>query len=219
MGLYIINDMCKYLGQDLLANIWGDVAKILITYADNTNYEIRNNACYGIGLFAMNTKQNFTQFANDFLSVITRALKFPEEISKSEKDDMKFAKDNAISALGKIIKYHGKEIELEKWISVWIEGMPIEKDSEEGKEMNKFLMEILANSPQLVMGEGNKNIGHIVMILAKGYKSDFSEEETDKKIEEFVKGVKGNAELMNLVNASTAQMKGKVLNKIKELFN
>ena len=46
-----------------------------------------------------------------------------------------------------------------------------------------------------------------------------SEEETDKKIEEFVKGVKGNAELMNLVNASTAQMKGKVLNKIKELFN
>ena len=219
MGLYIINDMCKYLGQDLLATIWGDVAKILITYADNTNYEIRNNACYGIGLFAMNTKQNYNAFANDFLNVITRALKFPDEISKSEKDDMKFAKDNAISALGKIIKYHGKEIELEKWISVWIEGMPIEKDSEEGKEMNKFLMEILANSPQLVMGEGNKNIGHIVMILAKGYKSDFSEEETDKKIEEFVKGVKGNAELMNLVNASTAQMKGKVLNKIKELFN
>ena len=96
--------------------------------------------------------------------------------------------------------------------------MPIEKDSEEGKEMNKFLMEILVNSPQLIMGEGNKNIGHIVMILAKGYKSDFSEEETDKKIEEFIRGVKGNAELMNVVNASTAQMKGKVVNKIKELF-
>ena len=218
MGLFIIDDMVEFLGQTLLDKIWTDVAKALVTYADHANYEIRNAAAYGIGMFAQNTTQNFATYANDILEAVVRSLKFPANVPKTEKDDMKFSKDNSISALGKIIKNHGKEIDLGKWINVWLEGMPIEKDSEEGKIMNKFLIEILVQSPQLVMGEGNKNIGHIVMILAKGYNTDFSEEETDKKIVEFCKGVKANAELMNILKGSIDKMKSKIQNKVKELF-
>ena len=56
------------------------------------------------------------------------------------------------------------------------------------------------------------------MILAKGYNTDFSEEETDKKIVEFCKGVKANAELMNILKGSIDEMKSKIQNKVKELF-
>lgn len=219
MGLFIVDDMVEFLGQALLANIWTDIAKILVTYSDNTNYEIRNGACYGLGLFAEKTTQNFNLYVNDVLSAISRGMNFPGDVPKGERDDMKFAKDNAVSALGKVIQYHGKEIDLNKWVAVWLEGLPIVKDKEEGKKMNKLLMDILIQSPQLVMGEGNKNIGHIATILSKGYNTDFCEDDTNKKIEEFVKGVKGNADMMNIINQHVSNMKkGKTLNKVNELF-
>ena len=93
----------SFLGQTLLDKIWTDVAKALVTYADHANYEIRNAAAYGIGMFAQNTTQNFSTYANDILDAVVRSLKFPSNVPKTEKDDMKFSKDNSISALGKIM--------------------------------------------------------------------------------------------------------------------
>ena len=48
--------------------------------------------------------------------------------------DMKFAKDNAVSALGKTIKYHGQELnDLNKYLDIWVNKLPITKDHTEGK--------------------------------------------------------------------------------------
>ena len=219
LGLFIIDDMAEYLEQKLLNNIWTDIAKILITYVDHSDYELRNSACFGIGVFAQHTTNDFGFYANDLLNALAKGMVFPEDVPKAEKDDMKFAKDNAVSALGKIIKYHGKEIELNKWIGVWLKGLPIERDSEEGKIMNEFVMEILEQTPTLILGENNENLQHIIVVLAKAYDTDFAKEETSKKIKTFVNGVKANSAMMEVVKSYVNSAKaGKTLNKVKNLF-
>ena len=220
LGVLIVDDMAEFLGQALLSNIWTDIAKILVRFTNSMDFDLRNSAAYGIGVFSKFTTQNFELYANDLLTALTAAMTFPSNVKKSDKENMKFAKDNAISALGKIIQYHGKEIDLNKWIEVWINGLPITEDHEEGKLMNAFLIEILEKSPNLVLGADNKNLGHICKIFAKGYNTEFCTDETNKKIVEFVKGIKGNPAMMAIVENYTKSLKEgkKTKNKILELI-
>jgi len=42
------------------------------------------------------------------------------------------AKDNAIAALGKIIKYHSDKIEIKTALDLWLSNLPIKYDKNEG---------------------------------------------------------------------------------------
>ena len=220
LGVLIIDDMAEFLQQDLLGNIWTDIAKIMITYSNHKDYELRNAAAYGLGIFAKFTKNNFKTYENDLLNSIINAMTFPSDIPKADKEDMKFAKDNAVSALGKVIKYHGNELsDLNKYLDIWVNSLPITQDHTEGKLNNKFLMEILQNDPKKVLGENNKNLSHIIVVLSKAYNSDDSEEETNKLIEQFANGVLSNEEFKSVLDKVVNEhKKGKTLNKIKSLF-
>jgi flagellin-specific chaperone FliS len=52
LGLLLLGDMAEFLHQELLNNIWNDICTILIKYSPHANYEVRNAACYGLGVFA-----------------------------------------------------------------------------------------------------------------------------------------------------------------------
>jgi transcription termination factor NusB len=80
-------------------------------------------------------------------------------------------------------------------------------------------MEILQNDPKMVLGENNKNLSHIIVVLSKAYNSDDSEEETNKLIEQFANGVLNNQEFKSVLDKVISEhKKGKTLNKIKGLF-
>ena len=144
LGVLIIDDMAEFLQQDLIGNIWNEILKTMITYSNHKDYELRNAAAYGLGIFAKFTKNDFKMYENDLLNSILNSMTFPDDIPKAEIEDMKFAKDNAVSALGKTIKYHGQELnDLNKYLDIWVNKLPITKDHTEGKLNNKFLMEIL----------------------------------------------------------------------------
>ena len=220
LGVLIIDDMAEFLQQDLLGNIWTDIAKIMITYSTHKDYELRNAAAYGLGIFAKFTKNNFKSYENDLLNSIINAMTFPSDIPKADKEDMKFAKDNAVSALGKVIKYHWNELnDLNKYLDIWINSLPITQDHTEGKLNNKFLMEKLREDPNIILGDGNKNLSHIIVVLSKAYNSEDSEDDTNKLIEQFANGVLSNQEFKSVLDKVVSEhKKGKTLNKIKGLF-
>ena len=222
LGLLIVDDMAEFLQQELLENIWGEIQQIMIKYSSHNNYEVRNAACYGLGVFSQFTKHDFLKYGKDILTAVSNVIKLPidKSLTKTDRENYKFAKDNAVSALGKIIKYHGQEYpaELDSLIDFWVNSLPITQDKEEGKICNKFLLEILMKEPNKVLGPGNKNLGQIIVILAKGYKTDATDDEMDKNIDSFVQGVKNNAEYTAILNDTVSKQKGKTLNKIKSLF-
>ena len=192
VGLLLVDDMAEFLQQSVIGNIWTDICQIMIKYSNHKDNEVRNAACYGLGVFSQYTFNNYQLYAKDIITNIISAIKIPidNSLPKTEKETMKFAKDNAVSALGKIIKYQGKGIpELDNLIDLWVNSMPITQDEGEGLINNKFLMEIIKTDPSKVMGAGNKNLQQIIVILAKCYETESSNEELDKDIEEFIKGI------------------------------
>ena len=220
LGVLIIDDMAEFLQQDLIGNIWNEILKTMITYSNHKDYELRNAAAYGLGIFAKFTKNDFKMYENDLLNSILNSMTFPDDIPKADIEDMKFAKDNAVSALGKTIKYHGQELnDLNKYLDIWVNKLPITKDHTEGKLNNKFLMEILQKDPKMVLGENNKNLSHIIVVLSKAYNSDDSDDETNKLIEQFANGILNNNEFKSVLDKVVSEhKKGKTLNKIKGLF-
>ena len=222
LGVLLVGDMAEFLQQDIIGNIWDDICVILVKYANNSDDEVRNSACYGLGAFAQSTKNNFEKYYKDIVTVLISAINMPidKNLSKDEKNAKQFAKDNGVSALGKILKYQGQALgsDYENVFNLWINNLPIKQDDEEGLINNQFLMDILMKEPNKVLGIDNKNLAQIIIILAKAYNSEMSDELLDTNIEQFALGVKNNKEyneiLMNLVQ----KQKGKTLNRIKTLF-
>ena len=222
LGVLLVGDMAEFLQQDIIGNIWDDICVILVKYANNSDDEVRNSACYGLGAFAQSTKNNFEKYYKDIVTVLISAINMPidKNLSKDEKNAKQFAKDNGVSALGKILKYQGQALgsDYENVFNLWINNLPIKQDDEEGLINNQFLMDILMKEPNKVLGIDNKNLAQIIIILAKAYNSEMSDELLDTNIEQFALGVKNSKEyneiLMNLVQ----KQKGKTLNRIKTLF-
>ena len=220
LGLIIIDNMIEYLQQNLIYKIWDNLFNILIQFSTNSDYELKNAAAYGLGIFAKFTNNNFNLYKDNLLNAIINSLKFPKDIPKNEKKDMKFTKDNSVSALCKVIQYHGKELDnLNNYLQIWIDNMPITEDLEEGVINNKFLMEILMKEPNLILGENYKNLDKIIIIISKVYKTEGCDEETNNNIVKFVEVVKGNNDMKQILQKLfNTHKKGKTLNKLKNLF-
>ena len=222
LGILLIDDMAEFLQQDIIPNIWDDICKLLIKYASDKNDELRNSACYGLGVFSQFTKNNYIKYSKDIVLVLINAINLPidKNLTKDEKNTKQFAKDNGVSALGKILKYQGQILgeDFNKIFDIWINNMPIKQDEEEGLINNQFLMDILMKEQNKVIGQNNKNLGQIIIILSKAYKTDMSDEIMDNNIEQFANGVKNNKEYNNILMELISKQKGKTLNRIKNLF-
>ena len=72
--------------------------------------------------------------------------------------------------------------------------------------------------PNKVLGPSNKNLGQIIIVLAKAYKTGATDDEMDKNINSFADGIKNNAEYNAILMDTIGKQKGKTLNRIKSLF-
>ena len=122
--------------------------------------------------------------------------------------------------MGIILKYHESELcaDAENILDMWINNMPITQDEDEGKINNQFLLDILMKDQKKVLGNGNKNLQQIIIILSKAYDSEMSDDSMDNSIKAFANGVKSNSEYNKLLMELVPKQKGKTLNKIKTLF-
>ena len=212
--------MIEFLQQNLIGNIWRDLFNILVKYSTEKDYELRNASAYGLGIFAKFTVQNFKDYEKELLIAINNSMIFPTDIPKEEKDNMKFARDNAVSALGKVIKYHGIDCEnLQELINLWVNNLPITEDHEEGRLNHKFLIEILKNDSGKILGNDFENLHKVIVIVAKIYNTDNSDDEIDKDIKEITKNIKQNEKLKKILDETfKSTKKGKTQNRIKDLF-
>lgn len=109
---------------------------------------LRQAAAYGIGVMAQNGGQAFAQIVNVCLGGLKAAIDYELPASHKEKKSkvkqFKHAKDNAVSALGKVIRYQTATLtDAEGIISGWINLLPIKSDVEEAKIQNEILASLL----------------------------------------------------------------------------
>jgi len=63
---------------------------------------------------------------------------------KSKEKQFYHAKDNAVSALGKIIRYQTSTVDVSQMIPNWLSLLPIKHDEDEAKTQNEILSMILS---------------------------------------------------------------------------
>lgn len=97
---------------------------------------------------------------------------------KSKQTQYNHARDNAIAALGKIIKYQESNIDAQTIIPSWFQLLPLNHDLEEAKLQNEFLAELLFKKHQLILGANNEGLEHLVTILGTICTSKQSSEDT-----------------------------------------
>ncbi len=92
------------------------------------------------------------------------------------------AKDNAVSALGKIIKFQQQIVDPNSLIPNWLSLLPIKNDVEEAKVQNELLADLLQVNPIAVLGEQYQRFEQVILILADISKQKYLNEATVPKI-------------------------------------
>ena len=220
MGLFIMDDMVEFLGQELLGNIWPNILRIFIQYVDNNACEIRQAASYGLGVFIEHTKYDYENYSKDILDILYKGLKV-----KKEKDDEYYndefysAQDNVVTAIGKLIQHKGALYpNIKEIIDIWLEHLPIKNDLVESPGQHDLLCELIIKSSDNIFGENNKNVPKIIRILCKILNTKYSNEKIDEKIKTILVEMKKNSGLVALVPEAKKGASKKVLKKIQEYF-
>lgn len=204
MGMFLIDDIVEYLGQDYIpSDIWDQMGKALTKYGADEECQLRQAALYGIGMYAQMTKTGFENYAYDMISKIYGALSIPKD--NKDEEDWGLARDNAVAALGRIIQYQNSNIrkeDLPELIQKWLKNLPITIDESEMIGQHEFLCDILLNKPELIVGSNFENSVEIVKVVSRIYKSKFSEEKVDNKIKQIVTGLFSTNENFKVVISS-----------------
>lgn len=139
--IFIVDDIIEYLGYDLVKDSWPAFAEVLIRFSLDSQDEVRQASCYGLGVLASNTAPEiFKPWTPYVIASLEKALQYP--VSKKIKS-YGYAKDNAIAAIGKIIKFQAENLDLTVIIPVFVEMLPIKYDKLEAKYMNDILADLM----------------------------------------------------------------------------
>lgn len=104
-----------------------------------------------------------------------------------DKVEFKHARDNAVSALAKVLKHQYNNIEIEETFKFWLAQLPLKNDLTEAKECNEFLAEVIEFKPEMVIGPNGEYMDNLINLLKKTMKKDYMKPETIEKFKKFLK--------------------------------
>lgn len=216
MGLYIVDDMIEFLGQSLLSGIWKDLAGLVLRYCDDKEAFLRQAAIYGVGEFAINTTNDYASFAPAMLDGVDKALRYNSD--GQNPNQWSSARDNAVSALGKIIKYQYSCVNGPELIKKWVGALPLTDDNFEAEKVHKIFVEMLINNVDLVIGQDKENLPKVIRILCKISDTKFVDEKTNEEVKKLISGIKTNTQFSSFIDVAIKEANKELQEKMNELL-
>ena len=132
-------------------------------------HALRQAACYGVGLMAEKGAGSYAEISNDCLQGLKVAIEqpVPANEKKSKVKQYYHARDNAVSALGKIIKFQHGTVDPNVYVPHWISMLPLQHDADESKIQNEILASLIETQPVLVLGQSSERLEKIILILGE----------------------------------------------------
>lgn len=197
-ALFILDDMVEFLGEGIGAK-FSDVSQALLAFANNQSPALRQASVYGIGLMAQNCGPLFASVSANSLQQLRAAIEIEkpakDAAGKNKEKQWRHARDNAISALGKVIRYQSGTIDTNQVVPSWVQLMPIVTDVEEAKIQGDIFADLLASGAELVLGASRERLDHTVYIIGELLNNKLSTPETREKLVNLVKGMSSDANL------------------------
>lgn len=84
---------------------------------------------------------------------------------KTKASQFRHARDNAVAALGKVLKFQGANVDSASLIPNYVAALPLTDDMEEAQATNEWFAFGLLKSPETFIGAANERLEHLVVIL------------------------------------------------------
>lgn len=179
-ALFIIDDAIEYLSASHSTDKWDEIISILLCYANDPDDALRQAAVYGLGLYAQSS-QNFADKAPVVLSALFCSLEIPLKRIKT----YGHARDNSISAIGKVIKFQSNYIDLQGIIEKWISLLPLKWDKGEANFAHELLADLLEWKYEFVVN-GQETFVKVLEIVAYVAQTKLVNEKTTEKFKGFL---------------------------------
>jgi len=140
MFVEVIKHAPKTCGK-YVSRLLAQCEQMMKTEADSNAQSV----AFAIGVFA---EKNLLRDSSEWIQKLSRL------VEGSEFDAS--VKDNATSAMGKILKYAANQVETKKLIPMWIQLLPLREDEDELPFCNTFLLDILKKDLQGLLQMDNK---------------------------------------------------------------
>lgn len=163
--------MVEFLGPDFLGPVYPQIVTQICGYTKSKYAAIRQASVYGIGMVAQHGGQHFMSQQIECLQSIKQAIEYPMDSSikekKSKQTQYYHAKDNAVAALGKVLKFQQQCTEANSLVPHWLSLLPLTHDMEEAKIQNEFLAECILKNPTYILGQQYERLEKFVLILGE----------------------------------------------------
>jgi hypothetical protein len=197
-ALFILDDMVEFLGEGLGVK-FTDVSEALLAFAANPSPALRQASSYGIGMMAQNCGPLFAQVSQNCLTQLKLSIEIAkppaDAAGKNKEKQWRHARDNAISALGKMVRYQSHCIDVNVIVPSWIQLMPITTDLEEAKIQSSIFAELFSTQANLVLGANRERLPNVVMILGEILTPKLADEAVLARLAEATKQLSNDPEL------------------------
>jgi len=155
LGLFLVVDMIEHFGYSRIPVLYPQFVDLVLNYSQSDTPEIKQVCLYGIGAIAITANTFYPTVAVKCYDTLRQTIDTPQ-ISGGNEWKWRSIRDNAISSLGKTIKYQGAVFsELGEMLQYWLEHMPLRTDLEEGAIQNEFLADLVINKTAFLHNKDN----------------------------------------------------------------
>ena len=224
IALYLSDDLIEYIGQEkIIEKDWEMIYYIINKYIFNDDYSIKQAAAYGMGIFALQTKHNFSKYGQKLIDNLCKSLNFSINIKNDnkmgDKEDFLISFDNLVAALGKIInaQFNNEIIQnnINELIEKWIMNLPIKYDETEQEQQHEWMVNFFIYKRNLIP---LNCYSHYFESLAEVYQSKYSNKNIDNQIELiFSNYVNKEDKLRNILAQIYESAKYEIKNKLNIL--
>jgi len=216
-GLFLVVDMIEFLGIELIPDKWPHLSEALLSFATDKNCLVRQASVYGIGVLAEKSKEAYTLMSEICLKKLLEALNMPQSDDSDKKHG--YAKDNVVSSLGKIIKYHSDKVNLTEIITLWLDNLPLTWDKPEGILQHEFLVDvILTGNSSLVLGENYSKLPKVIEIFSEIIDTKVCNANIKEKISTVLKFLLSDQTAAGIVEKCAVQMSDIQKRRLKEVI-
>ncbi|KAF9143232.1 hypothetical protein BGX30_001008 [Mortierella sp. GBA39] len=174
----VLDDLVEFTGPHSWPIMVPFLPQILNSVMDPQAPEVRQAACYGLGLCGQFGGAPYAELCSAALSPLFQVIHEPGARSTENI----FVTENAISAVTKICKFNSSHFDINTVLPSWVQTLPILYDEEEAPMTYSYMLDLLESQHPAVLGLNNVNVPHLVTVMVEALVAGVVPEPTQSRM-------------------------------------
>mmetsp|Transcript_12386 Transcript_12386/g.23466 ORF Transcript_12386/g.23466 Transcript_12386/m.23466 type:complete len:491 (-) Transcript_12386:274-1746(-) len=186
-ALSILDDIASCFGASVLFQQFPTLYEVLLALCVDESDTLRQYAFHCLATLTSKTDpQFFGRWAQGVVDTIEKALKISATISLKQHG---LAYDSAVTALGCVIKYQEKAVDINSLLPAWISLLPLKHSREDAQAMHDFLADVLLANYVSLFETRVHIVPKVLQVYSQVLESKFLAEQSIPKVAKFLQHI------------------------------